>query len=363
MLTYELKKDKKKPLYLGLYDHVREDIRSGAIAPGEKLPSKRTLAEHLGVSVVTVDAAYKLLIDEGYAVSRERSGYFAAKRAPGGAVLPINPGGLSRTPSGADNGSGADHGFRYSALRKIMREVIIKYSERLLEKPPAAGCVELREAIAGFLLRYRGIRADTDRIVLGSGAEYLYGMIVQLLGRDRIFAVEDPGYEKIRLVYAAHGARVLLLPLEGDGVASGALRETQADVLHVTPFHSFPTGITASAAKRREYLDWAAGGDRVVIEDDFDSEFALTRRPQETLYSMDTQGCVIYMNTFSHSLAPSMRMGYMVLPGPLMEEYRERLGFYSCSVPAFDQYVLAEFIEGGHFERHLNRVRRRLRNM
>lgn len=360
MLTYELRKDRKTPLYLGLYDRVREDIRAGVLAPGEKLPSKRTLAEHLGISVVTVDAAYKLLIDEGYAVSRERSGYFVAGRAPVNAMPAMDA--PAARPS-MPEGERVDFGFRYSALTRIMREVISEYGEYLLLKPPATGCRELREAIAGFLLRYRGMRADPRRIVVGSGSEYLYGMLVQLLGRERVFAVEDPGYEKIRKVYEAQGAKVVLLPLEGDGVASQALSDCDAGILHVTPFHSFPTGISASAAKRREYLSWAEKGERFIIEDDFDSEFALTRRPQETLFSMDRGERVIYLNTFSHSLAPSMRMGYMVLPGRLMEEYEERLGFYSCSVPLFDQYVLAEFIDRGHFERHLNRVRRKLRAM
>ncbi len=359
MVTYDLKKDKKTPLYLGLYDNLREDIRAGVLRAGERLPSKRTLAEHLGVSVVTVDAAYKLLIDEGYAVSRERSGYFVAKIAPG----PTAPARAGKPARAVKTKPPADLGFRFSSLTKLMREVITEYGERLLMKPTATGCRELREAIAGFLLRYRGMRAEPERIVVGSGAEYLYGMLVQLLGREKLYAVEDPGYMKIRRVYAAQGARVTLLPLEGDGVASAALADCGADVLHVTPYHSYPTGITASAEKRREYLSWASMGERVVVEDDFDSEFALTRRPQETLFSMDGGERVVYLNTFSHSLAPSMRMGYMVLPERLMEEYEEKLGFYACSVPLFDQYVLAEFIDRGLFERHLNRVRRKLRNM
>ncbi len=359
MVTYDLKKDKKTPLYLGLYDNLREDIRAGVLKAGERLPSKRTLAEHLGVSVVTVDAAYKLLIDEGYAVSRERSGYFVAKLAPG----PTVPARAGEPVRAVEAKPPADLGFRFSSLTKLMREVITEYGERLLMKPTATGCRELREAIAGFLLRYRGMRADPERIVVGSGAEYLYGMLVQLLGREKLYAVEDPGYMKIRRVYAAQGARVTLLPLEGDGVASAALSRCGADVLHVTPYHSYPTGVTASAEKRREYLGWALEGERVVVEDDFDSEFALTRRPQETLFSMDGGERVVYLNTFSHSLAPSMRMGYMVLPERLMKEYEETLGFYACSVPLFDQYVLAEFIDRGLFERHLNRVRRRLRSM
>ena len=347
-------------MYLKLYGFIRDDIRSGAIAPGSRLPSKRTLAEHLGVSVITVDGAYKCLIDEGYAVSRERSGYFAAG-SPG----------FVRSGSGARQQPAAveeelptvtrDLGFRYSALTKIMRRVITEYGERLLAKPTAFGCAGLRGAIANYLLRYRGMRVEPGRIVIGSGAENLYGMLVQLLGRDKLYAVEDPGYEKIRRVYEANGVAVEPLPLDGDGIDSESLAVSRADVLHVTPYHSFPTGISATAEKRREYLNWAAQGDRIIVEDDFDSEFALTRKPQEPLYAMDTGERVIYLNTFSHSLAPSMRMGYMVLPEGLFEEYRRRLGFYTCPVPLFDQYVLAEFIDSGCFERHLNRVRRELR--
>ena len=200
--------------------------------------------------------------------------------------------------------------------------------------------------------------AQPECIVVGSGAEYLYGLIVQLLGRERVYGLEDPGYEKIRQVYAANGAVCELLPMGEDGIRAGALQKTRASVLHITPFHSFPTGITTSAAKRSDYLAWAAERNAILIEDDFDSEFSENKKPLQTLYSMDRHGCVIYVNTFSHSLAPSMRMGYMVLPESLMERYRQTLGFYSCSVPLFDQYVLARFISQGYFERHLNRLRR-----
>lgn len=360
MLTYDLSSQNQGAKYLRLYELIKADITSGAIPAGSKLPSKRTLAEHIGVSVITVEAAYGLLVDEGYVTSVERSGYFVTEIAApshaaglgGGLTLVADPPFAPRE----------DIAFRYSALTKIMREVIGEYGERLLVKSPNFGCAELRNAIALFLMRYRGMRAEPCRIVIGAGAEYLYGMIVQLLGRDKLYGVEDPSYEKIREVYEASGAKCELLSLDEDGVASAALASSKADVLHVTPYHSFPTGISAPAGKRFEYLSWASSGERYIIEDDFDSEFSVSRKPQETLYSMDRQGIVIYVNTFSHSLAPSMRMGYMVLPERLMRLYEEKLGFYSCSVPLFDQLVLAEFISRGFFERHLNRVRRKLKS-
>ncbi len=362
MLTYDLHTQEKQPKYYLLSRLIKEDIQRGNIAAGTKLPSKRTFAEHLGVSVVTVDAAYSLLIDEGYVVSKERCGYFACR------IEPTTSSDNSRQPSlrlcqdPPDEPAGADTGFQYSALTKIMREVIADYGSRLLAKPPHLGCAELRNAIAEYLLRYRGMTAQPDQIIIGSGSEYMYGIIVQLLGRDKLYGLEDPSYKKIQQIYSAQGARYELLSLDENGISSEALRSTKADVLHVTPFHSFPSGVSAPASKRFEYLAWAKQRNGIIIEDDFDSEFSLNRKPLETLYAMDDLGHVIYLNTFSHSLAPSMRMGYMILPEPLMSEYLERLGFYYCSVPLFDQYVLARYISRGHFERHLNRARRRLKH-
>ncbi len=347
------------PKYLRLYELIRDDIARGILEPGAKLPSKRALAESLSVSVVTVEGAYNMLVDEGYAFSAQRSGYYVSDLASS-AKKSREPGTLTPVVDPEPEAIG-DRGFRYSALMRIMREVINEYGERLLAKSPNYGCAELRNAISEFLLRYRGMRAEPGRIIIGSGAEYLYGMVVKLLGRDKLYGVEDPSYEKIRKVYAADGARIELLRLGEDGISSEALAASKADVLHVTPFHSYPTGISASAGKRFEYVAWAGTGERYIIEDDFDSEIFLSRRPQETLFSLDGRGRVIYLNTFSQSLAPSMRMSYMVLPAGLMEEYDRRLGFYSCSVPLFDQLVLAEFISQGYFERHLNRVRRRLK--
>ena len=320
--------------------------------------SSHSLAEHLRVSIATVSGAYEQLVDEGYLAAKPRSGYYvsAISRLPSGSAAQPRLRMLPADDAPAQEASG--YGFRYSALTKLMREVIADCGTRLLEKPPHYGCAELRNAIAEYLLRYRGMLAQPECIVIGSGAEYLYGLVVQLLGRDRVYGLEDPGYEKVRQVYAANGAVCELLPMSDDGIRADALQRTDATVLHVTPFHSFPTGITTSAAKRSEYLAWAAGRDAILIEDDFDSEFSENKKPLQTLYSMDRRGCVIYINTFSHSLAPSMRMGYMVLPEALMARYREQLGFYSCSVPLFDQYVLARFISQGYFERHLNRLRR-----
>ena len=356
MLTYDITKRGGKPIYQYLYECIRNDIRTGIIPPGGKLPSKRAFAEHNGVSIITVENAYLLLCDNGYAQSKARSGYYAcdlADPAPKCAVpAPIYDPAPTAPPED----------FPFATLCRIMRRVMNDYGEALLVKPPHNGCAVLRNAVSEYLLRYRGMIAPPERIVIGSGAEYLYMMLVQLLGRDKLYGIEDPSYEKIKQVYIASGASCELLEMDGNGISSSALAETKADILHVTPCHSYPTGITAPAAKRLEYLNWARERNGIIIEDDFDSEFAPSGRLAQTVYSMDNSDSVIYLNTFSKTLSPSMRMGYMILPERLTALQNEKLGFYSCSVPVFDQFVLAEFISGGYFERRLGKMRRKLQN-
>ena len=230
----------------------------------------------------------------------------------------------------------------------------------MLRKPPHLGCAVLRNAIAAYLLRFRGMSVQPSNILIGSGAEYLYGILVQLLGRDQLYGIEDPSYAKIERVYEANGARIERLPIGTDGINEEALKKARATVLHVSPFHSYPSGVTASAQKRFSYLAWALARHAIIIEDDFDSELTFFRKPLDTLFSLDSSGCVIYMNTFSKSIGPGMRIAYMILPDPLLDLYEQKLGFYSCTVPVFDQYVLAAFIQEGGFERHLGRVRRKL---
>ncbi|MCR5825539.1 MAG: PLP-dependent aminotransferase family protein [Oscillospiraceae bacterium] len=341
--------------YLQLYRRLREDIVSGAYPHGARLPSKRQLAADNGVSIVTVEHAYAILCDEGYLEPRERSGYYVVYRAgdcfPGTPVIPRRSAAL-RT---------AETAFPFSVLARTMRRVLTDYGESLLVKSPNNGCAELREAIADYLARARGIRVRPAQIVIGSGAEYLYGLIVQLLGRGRVYGVENPSYEKIRRVYQANGVECDLLRLGADGVRTDELARTRATVLHVTPFHSFPSGVTASAGKRAEYIRWAAERGGCIVEDDFDSEFTLSSKAEDTVFSLEPERSVIYVNTFSKTVAPSIRVGYMVLPGTLTEAFERSVGFYSCTVPLYEQYVLAELLRGGDFERHLNRVRRKLR--
>ncbi len=342
-----------------IYEQLRTDIINSVYKYGDRLPSKRILAEETLTSVITVEHAYAILCDEGYIESKERSGYFVTYRKND--FVPIAEHEINDISPNHHHYHTDE--FPFSVLAKTMRNVISKYGEEILIKSPNAGCVELRKAISDYLARGKGINVSYNQIVIGSGAEYLYGLIVQFLGRDKIYALENPSYEKIHSVYRANGAQCDLLKLGKDGILTSQLAKTKASVLHITPFRSFPSGITASASKRNEYIKWATDRNGVIIEDDFNSEFTVSTKNEDTVFSLEPTHSVIYMNTFTKTIAPSMRIGYMVLPKELVMPFFDKMGFYSCSVPVFEQYVLAEFIAGGDFERHINRTRRKLRQM
>ncbi len=347
----------KEKKYLILYRNVKEKILCGEYKPGEKLPSKRVMADKSGYSVITVEAAYNILSDEGYIHSKERCGYYVSS-------LDIFPVPITKkqvfTYLEEDCQIEKKSDFEYSLWFKTIRKVISEKENELFAKSPNKGCAVLRNAIAEYLLRYRGMLAEPERIIIGSGSEQLYETVVKVLGRDKVYGIEDPSYEQIEAVYASEGAKIKKLTMGSDGIKSESLKKGGFDVLHVTPFLSYPTGVTTSIHKRYEYLKWAKQG-KYIVEDDFNSEFFIPGQPIESLYSLDTNNRVIYINTFSKSLSPSMRMGYMILPKELMKTYDKRLGKFSCSVPVLDQYILADFIGSGNFERHLSRVRRKMK--
>ncbi len=356
-MKYKIEKGQKRPAYLQLYSQLRDDIVNEVFAVGSKLPSKRLVAEELGVSTVTVEHAYSLLCDEGYIEARERSGYFVIFRKVDGMYRPAE----QSFPSVRPHHINTKQYFSFPLLAKAMRRVINDYGDAILEKSDESGCIELREAICRYLERSKGVKATPDRIIVGSGSEYLYGLISQLLGKEKCFAIESPSYKKIGQVYESFAVKTDPLPLGSDGIESAALWNTRADVLHITPYRSFPSGVTATASKRHEYIKWASQKGRYIIEDDFESEFSVKRKPEETLFAASDSDNVIYMNTFSRTISPALRVGYMVLPEALMDEFRQRLGFYSCTVPTFEQLLLSILLDSGDFERHINRVRRKLR--
>ncbi len=368
MRTYMMENRGKLPLYEYLYLCIRNDILSGELRTGEKLPSKRALAEHLHISVITVENAYAQLTAEGYLQSQPKRGFFVSKVEPRSVsphppVLPEVPGG-TRTAWLLDLKANRIDGtrFPFSTWSRLTRQVLREEGASLLLPLPPQGYLPLRQAIAEDLREYRGMAVSPEQILIGAGAEYLYLLLAQLLGHSSIFAVEDPGYPKIAKVYQQCGVSCVPVPLDQHGLSLSALKKSRATVAHISPSHHYPTGLITPIRRRQELLRWAENTNSYIIEDDYDSEFRFSGRPLPTLQSIDSSGRVIYMNTFSQTIAPSMRIGFLVLPPQLLEEYRRRLDFYACPVPATEQSVLARFIAGGQYEQHLSRMRNEYRS-
>ena len=428
MLSYDMGERGNASRYDYLYRCIRHDIAHGNILPDEKLPSKRALARNLGMSVITVEAAYAQLIAEGYVRAEERRGYFACELSPvarggrrDGARLRGDAGrsgvseGNPMTPSlasGSAAGSAATALFPYQAWARVMRRTLTEESSATLaEAALGAGSPRLRQAIAAYLREYRGMDVPAERIVVAAGSQTLYQLIIQLLGRDRGFAIESPGYPLLERMYEAQGVRCASVPLAAGGIDVAALCKSGASVAHVMPAHQFPTGVVMSAAHRRDLLNWSregaveellaaeaaadarageipregalegacASGDgvprhpsslspaplhpvvrpkgRYIIEDDYDAEFRMSGRPIAPLASVDVAGRVIYMNSFTKSLGAAFRIAYMALPEDLAAQFDLNLGFYSNTVSPLEQLALARFIEKGHYERHVNRLR------
>ena len=383
MFSYDMMKRGGETLYEYLYRCIRHDIAHGVLPAGQKLPSKRALAGHLGVSLVTVEAAYRQLVAEGYVMSRERSGYFVCELAPAEKIGLLSDGLaldsraaagglLSNSGSVADGaefdspiqfdftrGDAATKIFPYSAWAKTVRRVLSDGTPKsLAQASTAAGSPQLRRAIANYLREYRGMIVSPSQIIIGAGSQALYQLVVQLLGRQKTYAIETPGYPLLIKMYASLNAKACLIPVDEQGANVGALAESNVDVLHVMSSHQFPTGVVMSAARRRELLNWTreAPG-RFIIEDDYDSEFRMRGRPVSSLFGIDAAGKVLYLNSFAKSLGDAFRIAYLVLPEPLAERFSVELGFYSNTVSPLDQLALARFLEEGHYERHVNRLR------
>lgn len=371
MRNFDLKGKNK---YYTLYKNIREEILSGRIKAGERLPSKRALAQDAGVSVITVQLAYEQLLAEGYITSRERSGYFAenVNQEEGGSqeTGTVKPRYLAHIPASipenrpseptyiADfvKGYAPAELFPFATWAKLMRTVLADCGEHLLERVPCRGDGELRRAVAAYLYRARGISADPGHIIIGAGAEHLYGVLVQLLGRGTAIAVENPGYNKIYSTYRLYGATVAPVKVIDTGICLDEVQKLNVSAVHVSPSHQFPTGAVTPAAARSRLIAWADKTGGFIIEDDYDSEFRLDGKPLQSLAALCPEKAV-YMNTFSKSLAPSMRLGYMVLPPELYERYLKIFGHSANIVPLFEQKALALMLDGGYFERHVSRLK------
>lgn len=408
MLTYDLSQRGDESLYEYLYLCIRADIENGSIPAGRRLPSKRALAKHLGVSLITVEGAYSQLVAEGYVRAEARRGYYACElevrpthqgQGSGPSVpldQPAGSGHLARAvhlaePDQPDCAKQPDRAarsidhvasqapliadfstgslplgrFPFSSWAKTVREVLSRESEQsLLGDTCAQGALALRVQLAEYLHSFRGMQVSPEQIVVAAGSQVLDNLIVQLLGRERGYAVETPGYSRLASIYRANDAKLAYVPLDDGGISMPHLRASGVNVAHIMPSHQFPTGLVTSVARRYELLAWASEQPgRYIVEDDYDCEFRLSGRPIPALMSVDASSCVIYTNTFAKSLGSSFRIAYMVLPLSLVDAYQEKLGFYSSTVSATEQLALARFISTGEYERHVARTRSYYRSL
>lgn len=380
-----------------LYSSIKNQILQGILRADEKLPSKRSLASHLGISVITVQNAYGQLISEGYIYSIEKKGFFVTDILLGKSdsvfgetgngnlwgqgmsvnsvsaadlvddsktLAPVNSIGESDFFTDFRSNSTSYEKFPFSLWAHTMRKVLNSGDEKLLQRVGVKGIYELRRSIADYLREFRNMNVKPEQLVIGAGTESLYSMVVQLLGQGKVYAVENPGYHKVAGVFRMNGAGTKPVMIDSQGINPAGLEKIKADVVHVSPAHHFPTGIVMPVRRRQELLAWADGApDRFIIEDDYDSEFRFNGKPLPTLQSADMGGRVIYINSFSKTLAPSFRMSYMVLPENLLPDFDEKFGFYSCPVSAFEQYTLSEFIGDGFYGKHIIRMKNFYRNL
>lgn len=248
--------------------------------------------------------------------------------------------------------------FPATVWGRYMREALSLPSDNLLRSIPFNGLPELRRAIASYLRRTRGMDVSPDCIIIGAGSEYLYGRLLQMLGPTTTFAMENPGYRKFAAISKAFGNPWRPVPIDESGLLVDELEESGADVVHVSPANHFPTGIVMPIKRRLELFEWAnRARKRYIIEDDYDSEFRYSGRLIMPLFADDASDKVIYLNAFSKTMVPSLRISYMVLPPKLLACYVDTMSFYTCTVSSFEQYALARFIDEGHLERHINRTR------
>lgn len=371
MRIYSLEERSNESLYEYLYECIKNDILDGTLKPNEKLPSKRSFANNQGISVVTVENTYGQLLAEGYIYSKPKCGFYVSvienqiqNKEPKIAYNYAKKDIIDTSLYNLISNKTAMDNFPFSVWAKIMRRLLTEQNDELLTSPPTGGVYSLRVAIAEHLLSFRGIECDPEQIIIGAGTEYLYSLIVQLLGRNQIYGLENPSSQKIRNIYEALGVKTIPLSMDKEGIKLSSENLTLPSIIQISPSHQFPLGLVTSVNRRYGLLDWASEREnRYIIEDDYDSEFRLQGRPIPSLFSMDTTEKVIYFNTFTKSLSSTIRISYMILPKPLLEKFKNNLSFYACTVSNFEQYTLAAFIKEGYFDRHINRMRNHYREL
>lgn len=354
---YTINFNDESPLYVQIGEDIKKRILNGKISKGDKLPSKRAFAQHLGVSVNTVSNAYDSLLAEGYLESSERRGYFvmSAKELVRIPIIDVfdeeKIAKYDFTYSGVDSSK-----FPYSIFRSIARSIFTNEKSSLLHLNEREGSRSLRMAIKEYLLSARGFDVPVKNIIVSAGTEYLFKILFNILDDDFTFAIEDPGYEKLDTFFKQNKRLYKTVEVSDKGMDFDNFLESKADVVVLTPSHQFPTGVIMPSSVRNQFLNWANKGNRYIIEDDYDSEFKYRGRVLLPIKAMDEKDRVIYMGNFSKSIAPSFRTSYMCLPDSLLEKFEE-LSFTTCPVSPFIQEMIAEFISKGNFEKHLNRMR------
>lgn len=363
-LTISLDVKSKIPLYEQIYQYIKEEIQRERISSGEKLPSTRALSTFLEVSRSTVELAYEQLISEGYIESVACRGYFVSELEGLYRLQPqkrsVSEGPDQKrenylydySPSGVDLNS-----FPYNVWRKLSRESLIDDRAELFRLGHPQGEWGLRNAISNYLHQARGVNCTPEQIIVGAGNDYLLMLLATVIGPKHKVALENPTYRQAYRLFESLSYDICTVDMDEKGMDVSKLEQSQADIAFVMPSHQFPLGIVMPIKRRMELLHWAEQEGRYIIEDDYDSEFRYKGKPVPALQGYDSQGKVIYIGTFSKSIAPAIRMSYLVLPPKLLAFYQKRSSFLSSTVSRVDQLILQKFIEEGYYERHLNKTR------
>lgn len=364
-ITIRLNPEGQEPLYKQLYEFIKSEIIAERYSYNTKLPSKRQLSEHLKCSLNTVQAAYSQLGAEGYITAKPKSGYFVCRLE---GILQIKKTAVLSAKTREDQTNyqydfshrGVDlDSFPFATWRRITKDVINEYDSDLLTTGHSQGNLNLRSSLADYLHNSRGVYCSPEQIIISSGTEFLIQLLIQLFPETAVFAIENPGYEKLNMIFKSNRAHYRAIPLDDSGLQPDKLLESHANIACITPSHQFPTGTIMPVSRRIQLINWAnEKPERYIIEDDYDSEFKYGGKPIPSLQGMDAGEKVIYIGALSKSLTPAIRVSYMVLPEQLMKIYHSKLMFYICPVPTIEQKTLLRFIEEGYFERHLNRMRK-----
>lgn len=365
-MTFEWKSDKKICLYEQIYEHIRDEIKEGKLLCGEKLPSTRALAEYLQVARSTVEYAYEQLLSEGYIEAVPYKGYYVCKleelydirqEASDFSVEHQKEETVHEfdfSPNGIDMSA-----FPYSVWKKINRAILTDNNADLFRLGNPQGEEGLRNSITRYLYASRGISCSPGQIIIGAGNDYLLMLLEKILGREVRIAMESPTYKRAWQIFDSFAYHIVTVGMDAYGMRVEELEKSEAAAAYVMPSHQYPTGIVMPIGRRSELLKWAGRKpERYIIEDDYDSEFRYKGKPIPALMASDREDKVIYIGTFSKAIAPAIRISYMVLPGPLMKQFRQNCYFYSSTVSRIDQTVLQHFIDEGYFERYLNKMRK-----